>query len=242
MSGARDTRFLLVGAGGLGGPLAYALAAADAKHIVLCDFDRVELSNLHRQLQFATEDVGSPKVDALAEELVRRGYPRTRLTLVRDPLTAANAHELIAECHVGIDTSDDFDTKFLINDVATELGTPFVIGSVVQYTGQVLANRPGVDAACYRCLFEAPPPAEHVTSCAEAGVLGAAVAVVAGHAARAALTLAVRRNTTEAGTCALLVFDDLRASVWPRSVPFNRRPTCPAHLDSPAPMVQQKAL
>ena len=242
MSGARNTRFLLIGAGGLGGPLAYALASADAKELLLCDHDHVELSNLHRQVQFATEDVTRPKVEALADELVRRGYPRDRIQLVAERFSTQNAPALLERCDVVIDGSDDFATKFLTNDQANASSTPYVIASVVQYTGQVLAARPGSSAACYRCLFEAPPQDEDATSCADAGVLGPAVAIIASHAARAALAFAAARDRTDAGTCALLVFDDLRVSPWPRAVPFNRRATCSAHLKHPAPTPQQDAV
>jgi adenylyltransferase/sulfurtransferase len=223
-----DTRFALIGAGGLGGPLAYALAAADAGQILLCDYDLVELSNLQRQVQFTTADIGRRKVEALADELVRRGYPRARLRFAEEGFTAETADGIVRQADVVIDASDNFETKFRVNDCSVAAGVPCVISAVLRYGGQVLAVRPG-RSGCYRCLFEAPPDGE--LSCAEAGVLGAAVAVIGGFAARAALELA-RNPEAAADTGAvageLFVYEDLRASLEPRQVRFHQRPNCAA--------------
>lgn len=222
--GARDPaspRYLIVGAGGLGGPIACALAAAGAGEIAVCDPDEVETSNLQRQIQFATADVGRPKAETLVELLARRGYPRARALPRRfEPESAA---ALSASSDVLIDGSDDLATKFAVSDEAAASGRPAVVAGVVRYTGQVLPVWPGA-GGCYRCLFEAPPEHEP-ESCAEAGVLGAAVAVIAGAAARAALALAAG-DRSEAGI--LDVYDDLRAGARPRRVRFEARPDCPA--------------
>ncbi|HUH01087.1 MAG TPA: ThiF family adenylyltransferase [Kofleriaceae bacterium] len=216
------TRFGIIGLGGLGGPVAYALAAAGAGRLLLCDHDLVELSNLQRQVQFSTADVGTPKVFALAEELVRRGYPRDRLDLVDERFENNGAASILAAVDVVIDGTDNFPTKFLINDRCVAAGRPFVIGAVLRYGGQVIAVRPP-QTACYRCLFEGPPTGDDPMSCADAGVLGAAVATIAGFTARAALALA-RGDDAQAGV--LHVYDDLRRSLEPRRVRFHARPDC----------------
>ena len=219
------SRFVIIGAGGLGGPIAYALAARDARRITVYDDDRVELSNLQRQVQFTTADLGVAKAAALATELVRRGYPRDRVHGVDRRFTPEAAAELIADADVVIDGSDNFPTKFAINDACVAAGVPFVIGGVLRYSGQVLAVVPG-RSGCYRCVFEAPPADDDgADSCANAGVLGATVAVIAGHAARAAFALAAGDHSV-AGE--LAVFDDIAAGGAPRRVRFRQRAGCTA--------------
>jgi molybdopterin-synthase adenylyltransferase len=224
MDAAADTSFALIGAGGLGGPVAYALAAAGARRIVLCDHDRVELSNLQRQIQFTTADVGRRKVDALAGELVRRGYPRARIRAVAARFSAHTAADLLDGVDVLVEGTDDPATKFAANDEAMRRALPFCVGGVERQRGQVLAAVPG-HSGCYRCLFEEPP--DDAPSCADAGVLGAAVAVVGGLLARAALELAAHRagGAAEVG---LLVVDDVSARSAPRRVRYNPRLGCPA--------------
>lgn len=165
-------RVAIIGAGGLGGPLAYALAAAGA-HLTICDDDVVELSNLQRQVQFAGPDVGRRKVDALGDELCRRGYPRAALRLVAERFTTSSAerilgledpsadvpvdpwadssaqsppdssaHDFPLSIDVVVDGSDDFACKFAVNDLAMARGLPFVIASALQYTGQIFALDP----------------------------------------------------------------------------------------------------
>jgi molybdopterin-synthase adenylyltransferase len=237
----------VIGAGGLGGPIAYALAHAGWR-LTLVDPDRVELSNLQRQIHFRTADVGRPKVQALADELVRRGCERGRLRPLAVRFGADTAAAMLDGVDIVLDGSDDFATKFAVNDHAVAAGLPFVIGSVVRYGGQVFALDPmapaapaapraragrGPDRGCYRCLFEDPPAAEDAgPTCADVGVLGAAVAIIAGHAARAALALHHGRRGQDmlAGGLwnGLWVFDDVRTLERVRHVRFASRPTCPA--------------
>jgi molybdopterin-synthase adenylyltransferase len=220
---------LLVGAGGLGGPLAYALAAAGARALAICDPDEVDLSNLQRQIQFTTADVSRPKAEAIADELVRRGYPRERIRATSEAFSPERAAALAEGADILIDGSDNLPTKFAVSDAAVALGLPCVIAGVLRYTGQVLAVWPG-ESGCYRCLFEDPPD-DDAPSCAEAGVLGAAAGVIAGAAARAALRPACG-DRRAAG--ALEVYDDLRRAAPPRLVRYNRRPGCPACARAPA--------
>jgi len=225
------SRFVVIGAGGLGGPIAYALAAAGEHRIAICDDDRVELSNLQRQVQFTTADVGAPKAATLAGELVRRGARPDAVEAIETRFTPETARELISDADVVLDGSDNFPTKFAVNDACVAAGIPFVVGGVLRYTGQVLAVVPGA-TGCYRCLFEQPPEGDDGSdSCANAGVLGATVAVVAGHCARAALALAAGDHSP-AGR--LLVFEDIAASGEPRPVVFRQRAGCPACRGSSA--------
>jgi molybdopterin-synthase adenylyltransferase len=227
MSAAAHTHVTVVGAGGLGGPIGYALAAAGMASITVCDPDRVEASNLQRQIQFTTADVGRLKVEALAGELARRGYPRERVRALPIAFDADSAAELLAGADLVIDGSDSPATKFAVNDRSLAAGLPLVIASALRYGGNVFAGAPG--AACYRCLFEDPPT--EAPSCAEAGVLGAAVAVVGGAAAQTALALVADAS---AGAGTISVWDDVRTSVSPRRVAFRARPGCPACASAPA--------
>jgi adenylyltransferase/sulfurtransferase len=183
--------FVIVGAGGLGCPLAMALGAAGDSRLVLLDPDVVDETNLQRQVLFRTADVGRPKVEAARDALIRRGVEASRIYALSTRFTAASA-EHVGEADVICDGSDDLGTKFLVNDVALEVGVPVVVAAALRDRGQVFPVRPGVDA-CYRCLFEAPPEDAGLT-CEAAGVLGATCGMVAGIAAQAALALAGRRD------------------------------------------------
>ena len=207
---------LIVGAGGLGGPIAMALAASGVEAIRLCDPDVVEPSNLQRQIQFTTGDLGRPKAEALADRLRRRGAMIDSIALAFAPETAAS---LLSGIDVVIDGSDSFATKFAVNDAAVAARIGAVIAAAIGTGGQVLATRPG--QACYRCLFEAPPETE-TGRCANAGILGAACGVIAGEATRAALALLDGRPTE-----ALVVYDDVTAGA-PRRIDFAPRPGCDA--------------
>ena len=224
------TCFAIIGAGGLGGPLAYSLAAAGAGSLLVCDDDVVSLSNLPRQVQFRTADVGRRKVDALADELVRRGYPGSQLHLVGQRFGPDIASRVTECADILIDASDNFTTKFAVNDHALAAGMPCVIAGVLRYGGQLLAVRPGA-TGCYRCLFPAPPAGHERRSCFDAGVLGPAVAVIGALAARAALALAAgdaqpHDDRPVAGE--LYLYDDLRESMTPHRVRFSPRAECPA--------------
>lgn len=210
-------RATIVGAGGLGGPIAIALGGADLE-LTIVDHDEVELSNLHRQIQFTSVDLGQPKAIRLAGVVVARGgVARGHVTR----WTPGNADELGADADVVIDASDDPTTKFAVADWAVAHGRCYVIASALRYGGNVMAGAPG--AACFRCLFEAPT--DDVPSCADAGVLGPVVGAIGGVAAAVAIALA-RGDRALAG--ALLAFEDLRRSADPRIVRFAPRAGCPA--------------
>jgi len=219
---------LIVGAGGLGGPVAYALAAAGVR-LTVCDDDRVDLSNLQRQVQFTIYDVGWPKADALAAALARRGATAVR-TLARR-FDAASAAELAGDAAVLIDGSDDPATKFAVADWAVAAGRAHVVAGVLRWGGTVFAGQPG--SACYRCLFEEPP--DDAPTCADAGVIGAACAVIGGLAAEAALDLLTGGATAAARAGSATVVDDLRRGLAPRQVRIHPRPGCPACARAPLP-------
>jgi adenylyltransferase/sulfurtransferase len=214
-------RATLVGAGGLGGPLALSLGAARIE-LVIVDHDSVEVSNLHRQIQFTSADLGTPKATGLASAVIARGGA-ARGVVAR--WADDTADELAADADIVIDASDDPATKFAVADWAVAHGRCYVIAAALRYGGNAMSGAPGT--ACYRCLFEEPSEAP---SCADAGVLGPVVGAIGGVAAALALAL-VRGDRSLAG--ALLVFDDLRYNADPRIVRFAPRVGCPACARAP---------
>lgn len=221
MTATAPTRALIVGAGGLGGPIALSLGAAGI-HLTIADHDAVEASNLHRQIQFTQADLGQPKASRLAGAVVSRGGTARGIV---SRWSADLADDLGGDCDLIVDASDDPMTKFGVSDWAVLNGRDYVIASALRYGGNVFAGAPGV--ACYRCLFEEPADAP---TCAEAGVLGPVVGAIGGVAAAIALGL-VAKDRTYAG--ALLAFDDLRKVAEPRIVRFVARESCPACKRAP---------
>ncbi|MEO6775546.1 MAG: ThiF family adenylyltransferase [Kofleriaceae bacterium] len=207
----------VVGAGGLGGPLALALAAAGVE-LVIVDPDVVEVSNLHRQIHFTAADLGEAKATTLAARVARAGG---RAKGYRLRWVAEDGDDLSGDSDLVVDGSDDPETKFAVSDWAVARGKPYVIAAAVQFGGNVLVGAPGT--ACYRCLFEEPVAA---ATCAAAGVLGPVVGAIGGLAA--ALALAVAHGGAHGNLGTLYVFDDLRASPDPRVVRFSPRAGCSA--------------
>ena len=166
----RQGRVLIVGAGGLGSPVALYLAAAGVGTIGIIDGDVVDLSNLQRQIIHTTEDVGRPKVLS-AKEKIERINPHVKVVTYNDFLRADNVLNVIADYDFVVDGTDNFPVKFLINDACVMAGKPFSHGGILRFEGQTFTHLPGT--ACYRCLFPAPPPPGLVPTCSQAGVLGA---------------------------------------------------------------------
>jgi adenylyltransferase/sulfurtransferase len=208
-------RATVVGAGGLGGPLALSLGAAGLE-LTIVDPDVVELSNLHRQVQFITSDLGKPKATLLAGAVVAAGG-RARGYQTR--WRAEDADDLSGDSDIIVDGSDDPETKFAIADWAVANGRLYVIAAAIRYGGNVFAGAPG--SACYRCLFEEAPL--DAGTCSEAGVLGPVVGAIGGVAAALAIGLA-KGDGTHAGS--IFTFDDLRKSQDPRIVRFAPRAGC----------------
>jgi len=223
-------RATVVGAGGLGGPLALALGAAGIE-LAIVDPDAVELSNLHRQIHFTALDIGKPKASVLAGAVVARGGTAKGYQV---RWTAEDADDISSDSDIIVDGSDDPATKFAVADWAVATGRPYVIAAALRYGGNALAGAPG--HACYRCLFEEPVEA---ASCQAAGVLGPVVGAIGGVAAALAIGLA-RGDRTHAGS--IFVFDDLRRSRDPRIVQFAPRAGCTACAKAALPLTTEHTL
>lgn len=223
----QDARVLCIGAGGLGSPVALYLGAAGVGTLGLIDADVVELSNLQRQLLHRTDDVGRRKVLSGRDTLLRR-HPSLTVRLHDERLEPHNALALLRDYDAVVDGSDNFRTKFLANDAAVLCGVPLVHGGILRFFGQLLTIRPRL-TACYRCLFEAPPPAGEVPSCAEAGVIGAMAGVVGALMAQETVRLLTSPDATSGGR--LITYDALEARF--REVPIRRNPRCAVCGDAP---------
>jgi len=215
-------RVLVVGAGGLGSPVILYLAAAGVGTIGIADFDTVSLSNLQRQIAHRTADIGRPKTDS-ARDAALAINPHVRIERHAERLTPANALELISAYDIVADGSDNFPTRFLINDACYFAKKTLVSAAVTEFDGQLStfkAHQPG--CPCYRCLFADAPPPGTVPSCSETGVLGAAAGVMGTLQA-----LEVIKEITGAGTGMagrLLVYEALTTRF--RTVTFKRDPAC----------------
>lgn len=168
----RKARVLVVGIGGLGCPVVQYLAAAGVGHLTLCDGDRVDASNLHRQVLFGANDVGKPKA-SLAASKVRTMTPFVEINGIDRKLTRVSGPEMVRGADLVVDCSDNFRTKFLLNDLCVDLGKPLVQASIYQSEGQISLYDPAATAGCLRCLWPETPPTDCVGTCAEVGVLGA---------------------------------------------------------------------
>ncbi len=224
-------RVLVVGAGGLGSPAALYLAAAGVGTLGIVDPDRVELSNLQRQVLHATPDSGRLKVESGAERL-RALNPEIRVEPHPVRLDAGNALELLGAHDLVVDGSDSFATRYLVNDAALRVGIPWVYGAIDRWEGQLaLFGAPG--GPCYRCLFRDPPPPGAVPGCAQAGVIGALPGVIGSLQALEAVKWIVsdggRRPAArglESAVGRLLVFDAARLRL--REIRPRKDPDCPA--------------
>src|SRR5215207_4921782 len=218
----KAARVLIIGAGGLGSPAALYLAAAGIGTLGLVDFDIVEITNLQRQLLHGTRDVGRPKLDS-ARDRLHDANPNVKLELHPTRLTSANALTIIRDYDIVLDGTDNFATRYLVNDACVLLGKPNVYGSIFRFDGQasVFATE---DGPCYRCLYPEPPPPGLVPSCAEGGVLGVLPGLVGTVQATEAIKLILGIGTPLVGR--LLLVNALDAQF--RSVAVRRNPGCPA--------------
>ncbi|MFQ5745642.1 MAG: molybdopterin-synthase adenylyltransferase MoeB [Gemmatimonadota bacterium] len=219
---------LLVGAGGLGSPLALYLAAAGVGRIGIVDADEVGESNLHRQVLHETRDVGRPKTESAADRLERLN-PHVCVEAHGVRLSSGNALDILGAYDLVADGSDNFPTRYLVSDAAVLLGIPNVYGAVYRFEGQAsVFGLPG--GPCYRCLFRDPPPPELVPSCAEAGVLGVLPGLVGMIQATEAIKLILGLGTSLSGR--LLLVDGLGMEF--RELAIRRDPECPACGDAPS--------
>jgi molybdopterin/thiamine biosynthesis adenylyltransferase/rhodanese-related sulfurtransferase len=220
----RDAHVVLIGAGGLGSPAALYLAAAGVGRLTLVDDDRVERSNLHRQVLHADADTGRLKIDSGAARLEALN-PTVQVTRVSERLSASNARALLGQAHVVVDGADNFATRYAVNDACVALGVPDVHGSVFRFEGQVTVLWPSAPGGgpCYRCIFPEPPPPELAPSCGEAGVLGVVPGVIGLLQAAEALKLLLGVGAPLVGR--MLQYDALRGGFDEFDVP--RAPDCP---------------
>ena len=223
----KAARVLVVGAGGLGSPVSLYLAAAGVGTLGLVDFDEVDATNLQRQILHGTSDVGRLKLDS-ARDRLEDINPHVDVVQHATRLTSDNALEIIEPYDLVVDGTDNFPTRYLVNDACVLLGKPNVYGSVFRWEGQVslFATDGG---PCYRCLFREPPPPGLVPNCAEGGVLGVLPGVVGSLQALEAIKLILGKGESLSGR--LLIFDALDLS-W-REMALRRNPECPVCGDEP---------
>jgi molybdopterin/thiamine biosynthesis adenylyltransferase/rhodanese-related sulfurtransferase len=217
----KSARVLLIGVGGLGSPAALYLAAAGVGTLGVVDPDRVDLSNLQRQVLHGTPDVGRPKSES-AEERIHNINPIVAVERFDVRLTSHNAHDVMESFDIVIDGSDNFPTRYLVNDAAVMLGLPDVYGSVHRFEGQVSVFYTR-DGPCYRCLFRDPPPPGIVPDCSQAGVLGVLPGLIGTLQATEALKLLLGLGESLVGK--LLMVDSL--SMKFRTIAIQRDPNCP---------------
>ncbi len=217
----KRAKVLLVGTGGLGAPLGLYLAAAGVGRIGVVDFDKVDFTNLQRQIMFGTSDVGRPKIEAAGERLGNLN-PEIRLDRYETALTSENALEIIREYDIVADGSDNFPTRYLVNDACVLLGKPNIYGSIFRFEGQAsIFGAPG--GPCYRCLYPEPPPPGLVPSCAEGGVLGVLPGIIGSIQAMETLKLILGKGEPLIGR--LLLFDALGMKF--RELKLRKNAHCP---------------
>ncbi|MDR7428382.1 MAG: molybdopterin-synthase adenylyltransferase MoeB [Armatimonadota bacterium] len=221
-----ESRVLVVGAGGLGSPAALYLAAAGVGTIGIVDGDRVELNNLHRQILHVTGDLGRPKTQSAARTLQALN-PDVRVVPFQTTLSSENALEIIRDFDLVINGSDNFPTRYLVNDACVFLKKPLVDASILRWEGQATTYLPGY--GCYRCLFPTPPPPGVVPSCAEGGILGALAGFMGTLQATEAVKVLLGCGRTLVNR--LLLFDALENEF--RVVRWARNPHCPVCGDHP---------
>jgi molybdopterin/thiamine biosynthesis adenylyltransferase len=215
------SKVLIVGAGGLGAPAALYLAAAGVGTIGIVDYDRVDLTNLQRQIIHHTADIGTEKVNS-ARAKIQVINPDVTVRTHQARLTAENISGIIRQYDFVIDGTDNFATKFLINDACYFEKVPFSHAGILRFEGQLMTVLPG-QSTCYRCVFHSPPPAGAVPSCSQAGVLGTLAGVIGSLQATEAIKYLL--GIGELLTSSLLTYNALTMEF--RKVRLNRNPSCP---------------
>lgn len=223
----RSARVLLIGAGGLGSPAALYLAAAGVGTLGIVDADVVDLSNLQRQILHGQATLGAPKTDSARRRLGDLN-PHVRVEAHPVRLTSANALELLGRYDLTVDGSDNFPTRYLVNDASVLLGKPYVYGSIFRFDGQVSVFA-APNGPCYRCLFADPPPPDLVPNCAEAGVLGVLPGIVGSLQAAEAIKLILGIGAPLINR--LILLDVLRGQF--RELELRRDPACPVCGENP---------
>jgi len=223
----KESSVLVVGAGGLGSPVALYLAAAGVGRLGLVDCDVVDASNLQRQVLHSTEELGRPKVESAVRRL--KGLnPNVTVEPHHVRFSSENAADLVARYDVMVGGLDNFPARYLLNDACVMARKPLVEAGILRYDGMLMTIKPG-EGPCYRCLFPEPPPAGTVPTCSEAGVLGALAGVMGSLQAFEVLKLILGIGEPLVGR--MLMFEGLRAQF--REVEFYRNPKCPVCGDHP---------
>src|SRR5213596_680039 len=217
----KAARVLLIGAGGLGSPAALYLAAAGVGTLGLVDFDNVDVTNLQRQILHGTRDVGRPKLVS-ARERIADVNPHVRLETYETALTSKNALDILSGYDIVVDGTDNFATRYLVNDACVLLGKPNVYGSIFRFEGQASVFY-AKEGPCYRCLYAEPPPPGLVPSCAEGGVLGVLPGIIGSIQALETIKLILGAGDSLIGR--LLLFDALKLSF--RELKLEKDPDCP---------------
>lgn len=223
----KASKVLLIGTGGLGSPAALYLAAAGVGTMGLVDFDVVDFSNLQRQVIHGTKNVNQPKVES-AKERIADINPNVKVVTYNEMLTRDNIMRILKDYDIVLDGTDNFQTRYLVNDACVFSKKPFVYGSIFRFDGQITVFYP-FKGPCYRCLFAEPPPPGMVPSCAEGGVLGILPGVVGVIQATEVVKLIMGKGEPLIGR--LMLYDALKMSF--REVKFRRNPKCPVCSDNP---------
>src|SRR5215472_6489166 len=218
---------LLIGAGGLGSPLGLYLAAAGVGRLGLVDFDVVDFSNLQRQVLHGTPDVGRPKLQS-ARDRLQAINPEVKVDLYETKLSSANAFDIVKPYDLVIDGTDNFPTRYLVNDACVLLRKPNIYGSIFRFDGQASVFVP-FQGPCYRCLYPEPPPPGEVPSCAEGGVLGILPGLIGCIQATEAVKLILGQGSPLVGR--LVLYDALAMTF--REFRVRRNPKCPVCGDQP---------
>ena len=212
---------LMIGAGGLGSPLGMYLAAAGVGKLGIVDFDVVDETNLQRQLLHGTSDVGRPKLES-AKEKIKEINPNVKVETYETMLNSENALEIIKDYNLVVDGTDNFPTRYLVNDACVLLSKPYVYGSIFRFEGQVTVFD-SKNGPCYRCLYPTPPPPGLVPSCAEGGVLGVLPGIIGSLQALEAIKLIIGAGDSLVGR--LILFDALKFKT--RELKLHKNPDCP---------------
>ena len=223
-----NARVLVIGAGGLGSPASLYLASAGVGKIGIVDSDKVEVNNLQRQIVHSTSTVGKPKVDS-AKERLNAINPEIEIVPLNLRLTSANIMDIIKDYDIVVDGSDNFPTRFLVNDACVLSKKPLSHGGIFRFDGQAITILPG-ESACYRCLFPEPPPPGLVPSCQEAGILGVVAGIIGTIQANEVLKYILKTGDLLTGR--LLVFNALDSSF--RQVKVPKDPDCPVCGKNPS--------
>jgi len=222
-----EARVLLLGAGGLGSPAAYYLAAAGIGNLGIVDFDQVDLSNLQRQIIHSTERIGMLKTES-AKKTIQALNPDVNVTLYNEKMDSSNIMSLIKDYDYVVDGSDNFPTRYLVNDACVMKNKTLIHGSIYRFEGQVTVFKPS-DGPCYRCLYPEPPPPGMVPNCQEGGVLGVLAGVIGNLQVVEVLKLILGIGKPLVGK--LLIYDALNTEF--RNLRLRRDANCPICGEKP---------